>query len=92
MSYQAWLPLLERAQDELGNGNKFSERLRATIDRILAVQPLTGDIELQSGVLKFTFASQPREQASDLEKALWRLGPANTLRIQNYLRDLKPLL
>lgn len=90
--YAAWQPLLQNAQDELGNGARFSERLHTAIDRVLAVQPLTGDIELKAGVLKYTYADPAREKASALEKLLWRLGPSNTLRIQNYLRDLKPLL
>lgn len=90
--YQAWLPLFEQAQNELGNGKQFGERLDTAINRIMAVRPLTGDIELQAGVLKYTYANPTLEQASALEKMLWRLGPSNTLRIQNYLRDLAPLL
>lgn len=90
--YAAWRPLLEQAQAELGNGRQFHERLLSAIDRVLAVRPLTGEIELKDGVLKYTYTDEQLEKASALEKALWRLGPANTLRIQNYLRDLKPLL
>lgn len=90
--YDAWRPLLQQAQDELGNGKRFDERLHTAIKRVLAVQPLTGDIALEAGVLKYTFADETLEKASALEKALWRLGPSNTLRIQNYLRHLQPLL
>lgn len=90
--YAAWQPLLQQAQDELGNGADFDERLHTAIDRILAIRPLTGPVELKAGVLKFTYADPQMEKASGVEKLLWRLGPSNTLRIQNYLRDLKPLL
>lgn len=90
--YEAWRPLLEQAQEELGNGKQFDERLHTAIARVLAVQPLTGEIELKAGVLKYTYADDQLEKASALEKALWRLGPSNTLRIQNFLRHLQPLL
>lgn len=90
--YEAWRPLLEQAQEELGNGKQFDERLQTAIARVLAVQPLTGEIELKAGVLKYTYADGTLEKASALEKALWRLGPSNTLRIQNFLRHLQPLL
>lgn len=90
--YAAWQPLLQQAQDELGNGADFDERLHTAIDRILAIRPRTGTIELKAGVLKYTYANPQMEKASAVEKLLWRLGPSNTLRIQNYLRDLKPLL
>lgn len=90
--YAAWRPLLEQAQAELGNGKQFHERLHTAIKRVLAVQPLTGSVELKAGVMKYIYADEQMENATALEKALWRLGPSNTLRIQNYLRDLQPLL
>lgn len=90
--YRAWRPLLEQAQAELGNGMVFHERLHTAIKRTLAVQPLTGSIELEAGVMRYTYANPALEQASALEKALWRLGPTNILRIQQYLRDLQPQL
>lgn len=90
--YKAWRPLLEQAQAELGNGMRFHERLHTAIERALSVQPLTGSIELEAGVMRYTYTDPQREQASALEKALWRLGPTNILRIQQYLRDLQPLL
>lgn len=90
--YAMWQPLLQQAQDELGNGADFDERLHTAIDRILAIRPRTGTIELKAGVLNYTYADPQMEKASAVEKMFWRLGPVNTLRIQHYLRDLKPLL
>lgn len=90
--YAAWRSLLQKAQDELGNGKRFDERLDTAIRNVLAVKPLTGEVPLKAGVMKYTYADPALERASALEKALWRLGPSNTLRIQNYLRDLRPLL
>lgn len=90
--YAVWRPLLQQAQDELGNGERFDACLQRAIARVLAVPALTGEVELKAGVMKYTYAQDRLEKASALEKALWRLGPANTLRIQNYLRALQPLL
>ena len=90
--YSAWLPTLDKAYDELGRDNQFEERLRAAIDHILAVEPLEQPPELEQPSVFYTYADERLENADDLTKLMWRLGPENTRRIQEYLRELKQSL
>lgn len=90
--YHAWLPLLQQAQDELGSGGKFHDRLLLAIARVQAIKPLEGDVKLVKGKRFYLFADSTLENASALEKLLWRLGPDNSLRLQQYLGQLPPLL
>lgn len=88
--FRAWSPLLNDAYAELGQPGEFSDRLIEAIDRVLEVQPLNDSIiNLKQPAVYYTFADPEREQASDLEKLLWRMGPQNTVRIQSHLREIK---
>ena len=90
--YHAWEPLLQKAQDELGNDARFQDKLRQAIKRIEAVKPLDGEVKLEPVVITYRFVDPTLEQASALEKQMWRLGPDNTRLLQQYLRKLEPLL
>ncbi|HVK98476.1 MAG TPA: DUF3014 domain-containing protein [Dongiaceae bacterium] len=90
--FHAWEPLLQKAHEELGEGGQFRDRLLQAIRRVNAVQPLTGDTELKASIVTYQYLDPIHEQASALEKLLWRLGPDNSARLQNYLRQLAPLL
>jgi hypothetical protein len=91
--YRAWQPLLQQAYAELGQPGDFHQRLLQAIDQVLAVEPLSGEhIELKQPAVYYTFADPEKEQASDVEKLLWRLGPQNTARIQAHLQALKTQL
>lgn len=88
--YRAWGPLLDEAYAELGQSGPFHNRLLEAIDRVLAVTPLQTDtIALKQPAVFYTYADPEREQASDLEKMLWRMGPRNTVRLQSHLREIK---
>lgn len=90
--YKAWLPTLNKAYGELGRDNQFDERLHAAIDQILAVEPLEQPPELEQPSVFYTYADETLENADDLTKLMWRLGPENTRRIQDYLREFKQSL
>lgn len=90
--FHAWEPLLQQAHDELGNGGRFRDRLLQVIDRVNRVQPLAGETELKVSIVSYQFQDPALEKASALEKLLWRAGPDNSRRLQDYLRTLKPLL
>lgn len=90
--YRSWKPLLEQAYAELGKPDTFETRLRTTIFRILAVQPLPANTALKRPSVYYTYADPELEKADPLSKFIWRLGPENQKRIQDYLRELQPLL
>lgn len=90
--FHAWEPLLQNAHDELGNGGQFRDRLKLAIARVNAVQPLQGETELKVSIVSYLYKDEALEKASALEKLLWRLGPDNSRRLQDYLRTLEPLL
>ena len=86
--YQAWKPLLDEAYNELGLGDDFDDRLLAAIERVLSVPVLEqADIQLKRPVVFYTFADKELEQAPELDRFLWRLGPDNTHKLQGYLED-----
>lgn len=92
--YHAWEPLLQNAYAELGIGGLFRDRLLQAFARILAVKPLQEEFELKlkEDLKSYAFADATLENASAVEKFLWRLGAANTKRVQHYVRQLQPLI
>lgn len=90
--YQNWLPLFDEAFAELGYDVGFHDRLLQAIDNILAVEPIQQPQQLKHATVLFTYTAEELEQATALEKFLWRLGPENTRKLQNYLQQLQPLL
>lgn len=87
--YNAWRPTLDKAYAELGGSGSFDKRLRAAIQRVLAVQPLPAQPALERPSVYYRYADAQLERASDVEKLMWRLGPANSKRVQDYLRTLQ---
>jgi len=90
--YHAWRPLLDKAYSELGGSGGFDKRLRTAIKRVVKVQPLNMQPELIRPITYYKYADANLEAASDVEKLMWRLGPANAKRVQDYLRVLEPEL
>jgi hypothetical protein len=90
--YHAWRPLLDKAYRELGGKGNFEQRLHAAIDRVEAVHSLTVQPELVQPVVYYKYADDTLESASDVEKLMWRLGPKNTQKVQDYLHKLEPEL
>lgn len=87
--YHSWRPTLDKAYAELGGSEGFDKRLREAIDRVLKAQPLTAAPRLVRPSVYYKYADPKLEKADDVEKLLWRLGPTNTKRIQDYLRRLQ---
>jgi hypothetical protein len=90
--YHAWRPLLDKAYRELGGKGNFEQRLQAALDRVEAVPSLTTQPELVQPVVYYKYADPTLENASDVEKLMWRLGPGNTQKVQDYLHKLEPAL
>lgn len=90
--YRQWRPLLEQAFAELGYEDTFDERLAMAINQILAVENIEQPQALKQPAVFYLYRNNELEKASALEKLLWRMGPENTVKLQRYLKELKPLL
>lgn len=90
--YRAWRPLLEKAYGELGKGGDFDSRLHAAITKALNVKPLTREPLLERVKVMYTYKDPALENASGIEKMMWRMGPQNMKRVQQYLRRLEASL
>ena len=90
--YHAWRPLLDKAYRELGGKSSFDQRLRAALDRVEAVHSLTAQPELVQPVVYYKYADLTLENATDVEKLMWRLGPRNTQKVQAFLNELEAAL
>ncbi|WP_101757485.1 DUF3014 domain-containing protein [Oceanicoccus sp. KOV_DT_Chl] len=87
--YRAWLPIIEKAYDEQGKNNSVDQRLRQAISQVLAVDSLEQPAALIRPSVLYKFEDPVLEDASDIEKLLWRMGPENAEKLQNFLRDLR---
>jgi hypothetical protein len=87
--YHAWKPLLEKAYRELGGKGTFEQRLHTALDRVEAVHSLTVQPELVQPVVYYKYTDETLESATDVEKLMWRLGPTNTRKVQDYLQKLE---
>ncbi len=91
--YRAWYPLLEQAFGELGLPGSFDEQVDIMIERILAVEVLVPPIELKKPTsVTYKFLDPKLEDASQIDKWLWRMGPENTRQIQGLAYRLKQAL
>jgi hypothetical protein len=92
--YRAWRPLLDQAYAELGSARPggFDQRLRLAIEQVLAAKPLPETAALTRPKINYTYVDAKLERAGELDKLLWRLGPDNTRKLQDYLRALQPQL
>jgi len=90
--YQNWLPLFEQAYAELGKADSFADRLSELLKRIDRIQPLAEIPELERKSVMYTYKNIALEEASDLEKLMWRLGPDNSQRLQDFARQLQTVL
>lgn len=90
--YHAWRPLLDKAYAEIGGRGTFDKRLRAAIGNVEAVHSLTVQPELVQPVVYYKYSDETLEKSSDVEKLMWRLGPRNTQKLQDYLHKLEPAL
>lgn len=90
--YQQWLPLLEKAYREQGKPDTFDNRFKQAISQVLAVNPQTETPALIHPSVLYKYADEQLEKASDIEKLLWRMGPDNAEKLQDYLREVRYLI
>ena len=87
--YQEWLPLLEKAYREQGKPDTFNQRFMQTISQVLAVNNLEQQPALIRPSVLYQFENPEYEDATDVEKLLWRMGPDNAEELQGFLRELR---
>ncbi|MDX1692466.1 MAG: DUF3014 domain-containing protein [Ketobacteraceae bacterium] len=87
--YRSWRPLLEQAYRQQGEPGTFEERLVQAIDRFLKVQPLKEKGVLVRPHVFYEYQDEALEEASDIEKLVWRMGEENANRLKDYARAFK---
>jgi hypothetical protein len=88
--YRELEPLIDEAYAEIGPRNaRFSDRLDAAFDQLLAVPVLEGPVEVEQLVLTYAWTDPTLEGMSDAQRHLLRMGPDNVATIQNVLGELR---
>lgn len=91
--YQRYSPLLEQAFSELGYPKRtFHDTLIEAFDELLDAPVIRQDIELVRPSVFYKFADPSLENQSAIHKQLIRMGPDNTLRLQEKIKQLKDAL
>lgn len=91
--YHQLKPLLDEAYRDLGYPEgDFTETLNAAIDRLLDVPVSEERQELKLRVLTYDYADEELQALGPAEKHLLRMGPANALKVQGKLRELRVAL
>lgn len=86
--YKKWSPFLESTYANFGNPQSFDNRVRTSIEHILMVEPIAADVLLKRPKVFYEYADPRLENADELSKWLWRLGPENMLEFQAWLKAL----
>jgi hypothetical protein len=88
--YRELRPLINEAYREIAPpGKDFQETLLKTIDELLEVPVLDGEIPVEEKVVTYTYADERLEALSKAQRHLLRTGPDNVRMIQAKLRDIK---
>jgi hypothetical protein len=88
--YRELRPYFDVAFAQIGRpGKKFDEVLSAALERMLAVKPLEGKIELVSKGALYLYKDPELEKKSAAEKLLLRMGPKNGRVVQDQLAKFK---
>lgn len=88
--YETFRPLFMEAYAELGYGERdFDAVVVAAIDQVLATEVPEGPYQLIQPSVMYEFADSSLESRSPVEKQLIRIGPENTARLKQRLRDYR---
>ena len=90
--YKKWSPFLEGSYNELGNPQSFDNQLRTMIEHLLMVEPIPADAALKQPKVLYEYVDPVLENADPLSKWMWRLGPENMKKLQDWLRELESFL
>ena len=91
--YRYWQPLLAEAYRELGNDMPLDDRVRSALDMIITVKPIGKLAELMPPTsVMYKYADPALEEANEVSKWLWRIGPENANQLQRYVKALRAQL
>ena len=91
--YRELEPLIDDAYAEISPpGSRFSDRLEAAFDHLLAVTPPSGEPVVTRKVVTYVYEDESLERLSGAQRQFLRMGPENVLLIKAKLRDLKAVL
>ncbi|MBQ0761209.1 MAG: hypothetical protein ACJAU3_000103 [Zhongshania sp.] len=90
--YKKWSPFLEGTYNELGNPQSFDNQLRTMIEHFLMVEAIPADAALKQPKVLYEYVDPALENADPLSKWMWRLGPENMKKLQDWLRELESYL
>lgn len=90
--YRQWTPVLEEAFMELGVDGTFHGHFTRVLDRAINVPTLSKPPELEQPHVLYTYADEEMEEAPDIDKLMWRLGPDQMSQVQAYLQEFKNAL
>lgn len=91
--YKHLYPVLLLAYDELGNGDQaFPKKLDRVMQQVLDFVPPEGEIKLAGKDGTYIFTDPTLEEKNHLEKALIRMGPENTRRLQAKIQAIREAL
>lgn len=86
--YRTLSPLFQRAYSELGYGDaRFEPALRQAIANVLRMEIPDGPYQLVKPSVMYLYADAEIENLPAVHKQLIRLGPENTARLKNKLRQ-----
>jgi hypothetical protein len=87
--YKGLKPLFQEAYRDLGYPDRdFQDTLIRAIQEMLQTPVVEGDIFLEEGFGIYSMKDEDLEDLSDAQKYLLRMGPENTRKIQNKLREM----
>lgn len=88
--YETFRPLFTEAYAELGYGERdFDAVVVEAIDQVLATEVPEGPYQLIQPSVMYEFADSSLENLSPVAKQLIRIGPENTARLKQRLRDYR---
>lgn len=88
-AYGLMRPLFQEAYDQLGNNDSFESAISRAIDHLLAAPVINHPIRLKRSSVMYQFDDADLENLSSAQKQLIRMGPNNTRRIQEKLREFQ---
>lgn len=93
MLYRTLQPLFQQAYAEIGYRNvDFSETLRSAINVVLRAPNVEGPYQLVKPSVMYLYADANIENMEEVQKQLIRIGPENTQKLKDKLRQFAELL
>ncbi len=91
--YKKLQPLFDKAYSDISyNQQSFNTILSLAIENVLQTPIIEDSIELVSPSVMYRFADDDLETLPATQKLLIRMGPKNTIKIKNKLRDIQKIL